>query len=98
MSRDIQRAVYLLCNQPHGRLYCGYTADLARRVAEHRTGSGSRYTRRFGIRRLVWYEFFDTLAEAQHAEWLMKRWRRAWKDELIAEANPEWRDLYEELA
>ncbi|MDE2746311.1 MAG: GIY-YIG nuclease family protein [Chloroflexota bacterium] len=94
--------VYILAgNKPqdgHPPIYVGSTTDLVQRVALHRDGQGSRHTARYRIRRLVWYEVHDSIDSAQARERRIKRWERAWKDELIEEFNPEWRDLYRELA
>ncbi|MDE2988387.1 MAG: GIY-YIG nuclease family protein [Chloroflexota bacterium] len=94
--------VYILAgNKPHdGRppIYVGSTTDLVERVAQHRDGRGARHTARYRIKRLVWYEVHESIDSAQARERRIKRWERAWKDELIAEFNPEWRDLYLELA
>jgi len=47
---------------------------------------------------LVWYEEFETRHGAFTRERAMKKWRRAWKLELIEQHNPQWRDLYDDLA
>lgn len=48
--------VYILCNHRHGTLYTGVTADLARRIWEHRTEAVEGFTKRYGLKVLVWYE------------------------------------------
>ena len=90
--------VYILASRPGGATYVGVTSDLPRRVLEHREGRGSVFTRRYRIRRLIWYEWHDTMIAAIEREKEIKKWERARKSELIAELNPAWRDLYEELA
>jgi len=90
--------VYLMASQRDGVLYCGVTADLARRVHEHRTGGGGGFTRRYGVTRLVWYEVFDDIRDAIQRETSIKRWPRAWKVRLIHGFNPDWADLYDTLA
>jgi putative endonuclease len=79
-------------------LYVGHTADLARRAEQHRERRGSEFAKAHYVERLVWYEFHDSLDDAQRRERLIKRWRRQWKLELIEEHNPDWRDLYHDLA
>ena len=79
-------------------LYIGSTTDLSRRAWEHRTGLGSAHTRKYRIRRLIWYQRHESIESAKTTEHRMKRWTRVQKDELITEFNPEWRDLYDELA
>ena len=90
--------VYILTNKPKGTLYTGVTADLAARVWMHKQGRGSEFTRRYGLDQLVWYEYHDDMEMAILKEKQLKKWNRAWKFRLIHEANPTWRDLYEDLA
>ena len=95
----VERAyyVYILASQPNGTLYVGVTSHLARRMWEHRTGSGSQFAAKYGVTRLVWYEPHDEAVQAITREKQIKGWNRRWKLELIEKANPAWRDLYEEL-
>ncbi len=90
-------AVYMLCNHRHGTLYTGVTSDLARRVWEHRTGALEGFSKRYGLKVLVWYEPHGTMEEAISREKHIKAWRRDWKIRLIKRMNPTWRDLYEDL-
>ena len=89
--------VYMMTNRPNGVLYTGVTSDLARRVFEHREGLMKGFTKRYGLKRLVYAESFDDIRAAIQREKNMKHYSRAWKVGLILEANPEWRDLYEDL-
>jgi putative endonuclease len=89
--------VYLLASRRHGTFYTGVTNDLARRVHEHREKTGSVFTRRYGVDRLVYYETYDTPEEAIRREKRLKRWPRTWKIRTIEAFNPDWRDLYEDL-
>ena len=73
------------------------TADLSRRVHQHRTGTGSRFTRRYGVFTLVHVEPYDDISVAIAREKAIKKWRRAWKLELIERDNPDWIDLYDQL-
>jgi len=89
--------VYLLASGKRGTLYIGVTNDLLRRVYEHKTDAVEGFTKRHRVKRLVWY---DTTADVEAAilqEKRMKRWRRQWKIELVEKANPDWRDLYDNL-
>ena len=90
--------VYTMTNKREGVLYIGVTADLAARVHQHRTGTGSAFCRRYGLTRLVHAERYDDIQSAIVREKAMKAWKRAWKIELIETANPEWGDLFERLA
>ena len=95
---EIPPAVYVMVNWRNGTFYVGHTADLPRRIEEHREGRGSAFTRKHHIRRLVWYEFHDSLDDAQRRESLIKRWSRRYKLDLVEKLNPGWRDLYHDLA
>jgi putative endonuclease len=89
--------VYILANRPLGVLYVGVTNDLARRVWEHKNKVVPGFTRRYGVTNLVYHEEYSSILEAQDRERALKRWRRAWKFNLIKQMNPAWQDLYSEL-
>ena len=90
--------VYIMTNRPNGTLYIGVTSDLGRRVHEHREGLIAGFTKAYGLKRLVWYEWHDEIEAAIQRETSMKRWYRAYKTRTIMARNPDWNDLYEELA
>ncbi len=90
--------VYLLASGPHGTLYTGVTNDLLRRSAEHRTGHLEGFTKRYGVKRLVWFEATPSIRAAIQREKTMKHWLRAWKIALIEKQNPAWRDLLDDIA
>jgi putative endonuclease len=90
--------VYLLTNKPHGVLYVGVTSDLVKRVYQHRAGLVEGFTKRYNLKRLVYYERHALVREAILREKRIKEWRRAWKVALIEKNNPDWRDLYPEIA
>ena len=85
--------VYIMTNRPAGVLYIGVTADLLRRIHQHRSGQGSSFCRRYGLDRLVLVEEYPTIEEAIVREKHLKKWERAWKIALIEAANPDWQDL-----
>jgi len=89
--------VYILASKRNGTLYIGSTEDLANRVTEHRDGTRPGFTAKYGVHMLVYYEWFDTREAAFQRERQMKKWKRAWKLELIERFNPGWRDRYAEL-
>jgi putative endonuclease len=89
--------VYILTDRPNGILYTGVTRDIARRAWQHREGVAAGFTRLYGIKRLVWCEYHDTILGAIQREKNMKHWPRAWKVRLILAMNPDWADLYETL-
>ena len=86
--------VYIMSNRKDGVLYIGVTADLSRRIVQHREGKGSAFCRRYGLTRLVYAEEHDSIDDAIAREKAMKAWKRAWKIELIEGVNPEWDDLF----
>jgi len=89
--------VYIMASKRNGTLYIGVTNNLARRVDEHRLGMVSGFTKRYGVHRLVYYEQHRDVKEAIAREKQMKKWRRAWKMNLIEDVNPDWRDLCDDL-
>jgi len=88
---------YIVASQRNGTLYIGMTDSLSRRVIEHQMGTFPGFTRKYGVKRLVWYEQFETRHGAFARERAMKKWNRTWKLELIERFNPAWRDLFDEL-
>ena len=90
--------VYMMASAPRGTLYIGVTNDLVRRVHQHREGAEAGFTRRYGIKRLVWFERHETMPLAIQRERTMKHWPRRWKIDLIVEINPEWEDLWDQIA
>jgi putative endonuclease len=86
--------VYIMTNRPSGTLYVGVTNDIARRAWEHRDGSGSGFTARYGLTRLVSIERHEDIETAIRREKRLKHWPRSWKLDLIETGNPGWDDLY----
>jgi putative endonuclease len=89
--------VYIMANRYRGSMYVGVTADLPRRIFQHRDGTGSDFCARYGLHRLVWATRGDTILDCIAHEKRIKRWRRQWKFDLIEIGNPEWNDLYDLL-
>ena len=97
MQREFGPTVYLLTSQRNGTLYCGVTSDLLTRMAQHRAGAFSGFTQQYGVNRLVWCENHESMEAAIQREKRTKKWRRAWKLELIEAENPQWLDLADTL-
>ena len=74
------------------------TSDLPRRVHEHREGILDGFTKRYGVKMLVWYEDFPDIRDAIQREKTIKGYPRRWKLNLVEGTNPNWRDLYDEIA
>jgi putative endonuclease len=85
--------VYILASRRHGTLYIGVANSLQTRLEQYRSGSGSEFVKAHGVYRLVCVESFDRPDEAIVREKQLKRWKRAWKIEIIRREDLEWRDL-----
>jgi putative endonuclease len=90
--------VYMMSNRRDGTLYVGVTNNLARRAWEHREGIVEGFTKRYGLKRLVYAERHDDIRDAIQREKSLKRWPRAWKVRLLQVDNPTWDDLYVQYA
>ena len=90
--------VYILASRLGGTVYVGVTNDLIRRVYEHKIGAIDGFTKEYGVKQLVYFESYPDVRDALQREKNMKHWPRVWKTRLIAQGNPTWRDLYEEIA
>ena len=84
---------YILASQRNGTLYIGVTNDLARRAWEHREGLIPGFTKKYGVKMLVYYELFNNINAAIHRETRLKKFTRKRKLELIESVNPRWNDL-----
>jgi putative endonuclease len=87
-----QYYVYIMTNHS-GTLYTGVTNDLTRRIYEHKQGQGGRFTSRYRVTGLLYFEETRDIHAALAREKQLKGWRRARKLELIAKDNPKWVDL-----
>ena len=87
--------VYILAR--NGTFYLGVTFDVVKRVWQHKNGLTEGLTKKYGIKRLVYYEIHKDSENAMKREKQLKKWRRAWKLELIEEEHSEWRDLYADI-
>ena len=85
--------VYLMASQRNGTLYLGVTSNLSARAYQHRNGLIDGFIKRYACSLLVWYEAHDDIQDARQ----LKKWKRAWKLDLIEQSNPGWKDLYETL-
>ncbi|WP_260599671.1 GIY-YIG nuclease family protein [Sphingomonas endolithica] len=91
-------AIYIMASARNGTLYVGVTSNLMARIVQHREGTLDGFTKRHGVKRLVWFQMADTMEAAITREKQLKVWRRAWKLDLIESEKPTWRDLAEDLA
>ena len=89
--------VYILASRRNGTLYTGVTSDLIDRIWKHKHDWYPGFSRKYGCKRLVWFETHNDINAAIQREKRVKRWRRAWKLNLIEAQNPNWIDLYDHL-
>ena len=89
--------VYILASKKDGVLYTGVTNCLVKRVYEHKHNTNEGFTKIYFVKRLVYFEEYQYINDAIAREKCIKRWKREWKDRLINEKNPEWKDLYFEI-
>ncbi len=87
--------VYIMANRYRGGMYVGVSADVIKRVYQHREGKGSAHVADFNKIRLVYVERHDEIGTAIVREKLVKKWRREWKFALIEADNPDWDDLWD---
>ncbi|HEY4162972.1 MAG TPA: GIY-YIG nuclease family protein [Dongiaceae bacterium] len=89
--------IYIMTNRANGTLYVGVTSNLPQRIWQHRAGVVAGFTKRYGLKRLVYAEPHDSITLAITREKVLKKWTRARKVRLIEVANPKWDDLYDQL-
>ncbi len=89
--------VYMLASRRNGTLYIGMTDNLVGRIWQHQAGLMPGFTKKYGVKLLVWYEVHDARETAILRERQLKKWNRRWKLELIERSNPTWNDLSKEL-
>ena len=89
--------VYILASDRNGTLYVGVTNSPSRRMSEHKSGTVPGFTRTYQVNKLVYLEEHASVLDARAREHSLKRWRRAWKIQLIESLNPNWDDLSGEL-
>lgn len=78
-------------------LYVGVTSNLVKRVFEHKNGLAEGFTKKYNLKKLLYFEEFSQVEEAILREKRLKHWKRDWKLELIRKMNPECKDLYSAL-
>jgi putative endonuclease len=89
--------VYIMARKENGTLYVGVTSNLVKRVFEHREGLIDGFTRKYDVKKLVWFEPHENMESAIVRETQLKKWNRAWKVREIGAFNPGWRDLYDDI-
>jgi putative endonuclease len=90
--------VYIIANKPNGIIYIGITNNLPLRCLQHQQGQTEGFTKKFGCKTLVYFEGYERITDAIAREKAMKEWPRSRKIRYILAVNPQWSDLYEQLA
>jgi len=91
-------AIYIMASKRNGTLYTGVTSNLPQRVWQHREGVVKGFTDRYGCKLLVWFEAAETMDAAIAREKQIKGGSRAKKLALVEAMNPQWQDLFEQIA
>ncbi|EMR13106.1 excinuclease ABC subunit C [Methylophaga lonarensis MPL] len=89
--------VYILSNASNQVLYIGVTSHLIRRIYEHKHHLIDGFTKKYNVKKLVYFEQTSDVDSAIAREKQLKRWRREKKNHLISQSNPDWHDLYPDL-
>ena len=97
MPEDRQYYVYILTNKSNNVLYIGVTNDLIRRIFEHKNKLGEGFTKKYNLRKLVYYEATNDIEGAINREKQLKNWHRDWKINLIDQFDPDWKDLSDDF-
>lgn len=88
--------IYILGNT-RPTLYIGVTNNLIRRIDEHKQEVADGFTKKYHIKKLLYYEVFDNIEFAILREKELKHWKREWKLDLIRKFNPQFKDLYNDI-
>ena len=89
--------VYILTNKPKGTLYIGVTGGIDDRMERHVEGEGCKFTEKYKLKMLVYYEEFQFVNDAIAREKQLKNWHRDWKINLIEQENSNWKNLWKSL-
>lgn len=85
--------VYILTNKSHTVLYTGVTSDINKRVNQHKTWTYDWFSKRYNLKKIVWYDTFNNIEEAIIREKKIKKRNVKKKILLISKINPQWHDL-----
>ena len=89
--------IYILSNSTRSMTYIGVTSDLKKRITEHKTETGSSFTRKYHLKFLIYFEEFTEIHQAIAREKQLKNWHKEWKWDLVKSMNPDLKDLYYDL-
>ena len=89
--------IYIITNKNKTVLYTGVTSNLYARISEHKQGVGSKWASKYNCVDLLYYEFHEHIETAIKREKQIKKWKREYKENVINDFNPEWKDLFDEI-
>ena len=89
--------IYILANDNNSTLYIGVTSNLVQRIYQHKNKQVKGFSSKYNLNKLVYFEQLEDMDSAILREKRLKKWNREWKNRLINELNPSWRDLYFDL-
>jgi len=89
--------IYIMSNTTRSVYYIGVTSSLYTRAYQHKNGEGSSFTKMYKCTDLIYFEFYTSIEEAIAGEKQLKKWKRAWKEELVRKLNPTLKDLFDEV-
>ena len=93
-----RHCTYILASKRNGALFVGVTDDLANRVLDHKCNLVAGITSQYAINQLVYFEWQQDQNSAKQREQEILQLHRIWKLDLIERHNPDWRDLYPDIA
>lgn len=85
--------VYIMTNKYRTTFYIGVTSNLSKRIVEHALGEGSKFTKKYNLVDLVYFEEFTDINQAIEREKQLKNWHHDWKVNLIKDLNPKLETL-----
>jgi putative endonuclease len=91
-------AVYILASKRNGTLCIGVTTNLRKRIWEHKNDVIEGFTKTYQVHTLVYFEMHESMTAAVIREKQLKKWNRSWKLQLIERHNPDWTDMWQEIA
>lgn len=83
-----QSYVYILANKYRTTFYIGVTSNLSKRLNEHYDEIASKFTKKYNLKDLIYFETFSDIEKAIAREKQLKNWHKEWKLNLIKTINP----------
>ncbi len=97
MQKEYNFYIYILTNYSKTVLYIGFTNDIIRRTIEHKNDLGCKFTRKYKLKYLIYFEQCEDVYSMMEREKEIKKWRREKKDNLVKSTNHSLNDLSDKL-